>query len=241
MLQRITFSLIMFFLTWSVSAQTFSLGPRFGINMASLTHYALDSQNDKAVNSQFISIHTGLITKLDLTDQFALQGEILYSRKGHRLSLDWDTTDYSQEGYSKFALDYLEIPLLLKASFGPREVRFFVNAGPYWGFWLGGVKKYKLDIVQTGVPDESFSDKTRINFEEDWANTGMEANKRDFGAVIGGGFAYESGPGFMMIDFRYSMSFRDINNWIDESLKPEAYKEKKNRVFSISFGYVYEF
>ncbi len=239
-MRRILFIFVQLFIVGQLTAQTFSLGPRLGINMTSLTHYAEKADYDTAQNSQFIGMHTGLITNFAFTENLSLQTEFLYSRKGHKLTLNKDTTDYSQEGTYKYILDYIEVPVLLKASFGPSEVRFFLNAGPYWGYWMGGKSKYKLEIVETDKETINLKEKESIDFDSDWPD-GSLANRTDFGVIFGGGFAYESGPGYILIDFRYSMSLRDINTWEDLSLRPDDYKDFKNRVFAISFGYVYQF
>ena len=222
-------------------SQTFSVGGRLGLNMASIQHYISQFDDDKILNGQFISFHSGIVTNITIGNTFSIQPEFLFSKKGHDLSLAWDTTDYSQDGYQRIVMNYLEVPVLLKASFGPSEVRFFVNTGPYWGLWMGGKNKYKLSVVESGKETSNVKENTSIDFEKDWEGSGFEANKQDFGWALGGGFAYQTGPGALLIDFRYTLGFRDIQNWIAETPVPDTYKEMRHRVFSISFAYIYEF
>ncbi|MEA3444298.1 MAG: porin family protein, partial [Bacteroidota bacterium] len=195
---------------------------------------------DYIQNGQLLSYHVGAISNIAFTRNLSLQAEFLFSKKGHRLNFLKDTVDFSIDGYEKYVLNYLEVPLLLKFSFGPDEVKGFVNAGPYWGKWLGGKYRTKIDSTING---ESYSVDVSndIDFDADYADLDYKANKSDFGLIIGGGFMYEAGPGNLLVDFRYTISLRDINNWNDTGLQPEGYNELKSRVFSISFGYLFWF
>ncbi|MCF8370587.1 MAG: PorT family protein [Bacteroidales bacterium] len=230
------------FLMGQINAQIFSIGPRTGFNMASLTHFSeQDKYSENYIqNGQLLSYHAGVVTNVSITRQFSVQAEFLYSKKGHRLNYQEDTIELNIDGYEKYILNYVEVPVLLKLSFGPDEVRGFVNAGPYWGKWLGGKTKTKIDYIIAGESSE-VDETHEIDFDADYLDTDFQANQSDFGLIIGGGFMYEAGPGNLLIDFRYTMSLRDINDWKDSSLKPEGYSELKNRVFSISFGYLFWF
>ena len=223
-----------------VMAQVFTLGPRLGINMASLTHFSEQDNFDPEYvsNGQLLNLYGGLITNLEITRNFSLQAEFLYSKKGHRLIYDADTVDFNMDGYRKFVNGYFEVPVLLKYAFGPDEVRGFINVGPYWGKWLHGKYKTKVDYVEAGE-EWTYDEDESIDFDADFEGLGYEANRADFGLVLGGGFMYETGPGNLLIDFRYTRSFRDIYDWNDSTDKPEGYKEMKNRVFAITFGYLF--
>lgn len=233
---------ISLFLAAQLSAQIFSVGPRVGFNMASLTHYSeQDGYSANYIqNGQLLSYHAGLVSNVAITRNLSVQAEFLFSKKGHRLNYLKDTVDLNIDGYEKFITNYIEFPVLLKLSFGPDEVRGFINAGPYWGKWLGGKYKTDIDSVVNGV-SSSYKNTHDIDFDQDYLSLDYKANQSDFGLIIGGGFMYEAGPGNLLIDFRYTMSLRDINDWGDSSLKPEGYNELKNRVFSISFGYLFWF
>ena len=239
-MQRTVLTLVFFICVTQLMGQAFYLGPRLGINMTALTHYAETIDYDTAQNSQYIGVHTGLVANFAFTENLSIQSEFLYTKKGHKLSLNQDTVDFSREGSFKYILNYIEVPVLLKASFGPSEVQFYLNAGPYWGHWLGGKSKYKLSVVETDKDPVDFKVNSDIDFEKDWPE-GSIANRTDFGIIFGGGFAYESGPGKILIDFRYSSSLRDLSTWEDLNAKPEDHKELRNRVFGISFAYIFEF
>lgn len=63
-----------------------------------------------------------------------------FQRKGYQIK-DLFFTDnmgnYTGSGKIVATLDYITLPLLVKASFG-KKTQFFINAGPYAGFLLNG-------------------------------------------------------------------------------------------------------
>ena len=72
------------------------------------------------------------------------------------------------------ALDYVTLPILVKASFGKR-VQFFVNAGPYAGFLLS---KNEKTIIDTENGKEVYKDHNLSNL-----------NRFDFGIASGIGIS----------------------------------------------------
>ncbi len=242
MMNRTILLAVIVLTTIQLNAQTFSVGPRLGINMASITHYSEQEAftADYIQNGQLLTFHGGIVSNIAFTRNLSLQTEFLFSKKGHRLNYRKDTVELNIDGYQKYVLNYLEVPVLLKVSFGPDEVKGFVNAGPYWGRWIGGKNKTKVDYIINGE-SEPVDETNKIDFDTDFEDLAYDANQSDFGLIIGGGFMYEAGPGNLLIDFRYTMSLRDINKWDDPNQQPEGYKEHRNRVFSISFGYLFWF
>ncbi len=224
--------------------QRLYFGPKAGLNMSSVTQAIYQYDDLHVTNSQFLGLAGGFVGALEFNNGFGLQAEVLFSRKGSRLDLNYDTIDFRQKGYRSLALNYIEVPILLKQHFGGGGVRMYVNAGPYVSYWLGGSTRYKLDQF---FPDDeiNISEKEKLNFEDSWlpkANPiDAKANRFDFGLGFGGGFAYDSGPGLLLIDLRYNIGYRDLNLWINEDQQPEGYKPLLNRVFNLSFTYLIEF
>ena len=241
-MKNLILTLFALFTILQIQAQTFSIGPRVGFNMASLSHFSeQEKYTEKYIqNGQLLSFHAGAVANIAFTRNLSIQGEFLFSKKGHRLNYLEDTVNFSVDGYEKYLLNYLELPVLLKLSFGPDEVKGFINAGTYWGKWLGGVTRTKIDYVTDGE-ESTIDESIDIDFDADYEGLDYKANINDFGLVFGGGFMYETGPGSLLIDFRYTISLRDINKWEDKSLQPVDYKEFNNKVFSISFGYLFSF
>nr|WP_294862665.1 porin family protein [uncultured Fluviicola sp.] len=89
-----------------------------------------------------------------------------YQRKGYQSS-DLTFTDnagnYIGTGKSVSTMDYITLPLLVKASFG-KKVKFFVNAGPYGGFLLAKTDRFKLSGHNDQVSKNDFAYTKRWDF-----------------------------------------------------------------------------
>ncbi len=102
-----------------------------------------------------VSYVGGIAGAYNFNNMWALKLGAGYERKG----TDFERTDISAKG--KFNLDYLSIPLLVRAKFG-KKVKFFVNAGPYLGILLNS--KTKIDAYggnpETEINNDSTTEKT---------------------------------------------------------------------------------
>jgi hypothetical protein len=167
----------------------------------------------------------GGFVNLQFTEEFSIQPELLYIRKGGKQDLEVGTTiggslplDFS--GELKWKLDYLEIPVLLKYTV-PTEGSFAPSffAGPAIGF---------LATSNLGVGIMGFSEDVDIGF----LTAGV-----DFGVVVGAGFNIDLGPTkFITVDGRYSLGFAD---WTDEPLIDVV--ELKNSGVEIMAGMGFRF
>ncbi len=237
-MKRLSILIIMLLVYVNVFSQRVTLGPRFGVNMATITHFSSLNNESYVQNGQLIRIQTGIVSEFEITDRFSLQTELLYSQKGHKLMFKGDSLDFSIDGYESLKLNYFEVPLLLKYYIGSGGVNFHFNAGPYWSSLLGAKGKLKYDKVIDGEL-ESINEKYDVNNIYGWNDDKVTFTTEDIGLMFGLGFKYDSGIGNILIDFRYSMSYRDLNNWIDVNAMPVDYREFENRVFTISFAYLF--
>lgn len=121
---------------------------------------------------------------LDNNDQFYLQPELIYSMQGEYLV----GKDGDNEEYKNF-LNYINIPIMLKAYLSEAESEFFAEAGPFIGFKIGE------NIERLDNP-----------------GGGQKFNTFDFG--IGAGFGYSFSREFE-IGARYSYGLSDAvkNDW----------------------------
>ena len=87
----------------SIFAQSNSrFGIKGGVNVSNLYTKEVDSKNT------IVGANVGLFLKLALNDNISIQPELLYSMKGAELTYSGFVT-----GTSKFALDYIELPVML--------------------------------------------------------------------------------------------------------------------------------
>jgi hypothetical protein len=144
---------------------------------------------------------------LHLNHLFAVQPEILYSKKGPK----WDGLLDGEDFTAKVNIDYLDLVALAKFYIPVSQnsvIQPNIYAGPYAGLKLKGKLKYEL----AGVSGE---------------NELVHLKSTDIGLVFGGGLDFSAGRGKLLIDFRFGMSLSSISKEEDD----------KNRVFSVLVGY----
>jgi hypothetical protein len=151
------------FITQTAFAQL-SVAPELGFQM---TNVPTKSDGEKVKANLKAGFRIGANLDLTILEQLHLQGGIFYSDKGGKT-----TNETLGSGTvvleSTATLNYLEIPFYLNYMTGEAGGnRFFIGAGPYIGYCLGGKTKYKNPI--TGQ-DESVTlkvgtDKTNDNIK----------------------------------------------------------------------------
>jgi hypothetical protein len=226
-----------------------NLGVKGGLNLSNLTgKLGVPSIKDSS------SIKPGLIggafVEFSFGDHISLQTELLYSSKGWKQNVDftiaeWDseTGTISEESIThiyklKKTLSYIELPLLLKVSLPLNKISPNLYAGPTFG--LNVISKY-----------QEFGE-SEVLYEE---NQKSETEIFDFGIAFGGGVDINLGPGFLIVDLRYSLGISDnskeyVSSYISvndnsvvlKNLEQELKDpEHKNRVFSTLLGYGFSF
>ena len=139
-------------------------GVKGGLNFSNL--YTEDVDDNNALTS----FNAGVYAKLPITDAFAIQPELLYSRKGAELVYN----NALAEGTAKFKLNYIELPILLKINL---TNSFNIHAGPYFAY-----------LIDAQVTNENESG--TLNFEETYNND--DFNKFDYGLSAGVGLDFQS-------------------------------------------------
>jgi len=212
-----------------------SVGGRAGLNLATLTgkYYEDDSKSGWIATPVF-----GAVGNYEYTDMISFNAELLFLTIGSK-------TEYSYEGERNLLSEYehklteryyyIQMPLLVRFTFGSGGILFYGNAGPYFGYKIGG--KYKLD--QNGQITEG---KLRFNEdkleENDWLFDPDHERRFDFGMYIGGGATRELGPGRIEADLRLGIGFLDHNKIENE---PEGYKSFRTMNICLTIAYMYPF
>lgn len=117
----------------NVNAQDIKFGVKAGLNLAFITG---DNTEDLTPNTDF---HFGIMAEWKVSNKFALQPEIIYSRQGSDLNI---------ESEGRISLNYLNVPIIGKYYV---TKRLSLEAGPQIGFLLstkGGTLNYK-DLLKT--------------------------------------------------------------------------------------------
>jgi hypothetical protein len=238
-----------FFFNNVADAQKIGIGVRGGLNLSKITNLenqfesALDLGtasgeidlggsnffNGPSLNNGFIvGGNFGLFANVSFNKYLSLQPEFNYSSQGTKLTLTYLTIS----GEAKIKNSYFQVPLLVKLSIGNEQVRFFVNAGPYLGYWTSGKYEFK---VSDGF--ETTKDDDEIDFSDPEIKD--EVNRMDFGIAAGLGAAFKVGSGDIFVENRYSHGFSDM--FKGELTSNPEYKPMKNFVVNLSAGYIYYF
>jgi opacity protein-like surface antigen len=192
----------------TASAQKFI--PRFGASVFKVTG---EEVPDSAGTSSLLGLTLGIGYQVPINDRFSFQPELNFVQKGIKSDFDLEQDGQSFKGTIKLVIDYLEIPLLVKATFGS-TTKYFILAGPSLGYGIGGRVKYKL--ITNDPLIGTTSGQTGIEFGEqpenyDGSNVYI-SNRIDFGIQGGAGVLIANK---VFIDIRYSLGLSDVQDGYD--------------------------
>jgi hypothetical protein len=177
-------------------------GFKGGVNFTNLYVEDVDDENMK------VGFNVGLYHRVDVSDNFAIQPEFLFSQKGSDIQYNGFL---GGSGRYRFNLNYIEVPVLAVGKIG----NFNIHAGPYLGFLLSAKVK---DVDDNGtVQDVESLD--RDNF-----------NTLDTGIAVGFGFDFPDG----MMGVRYNHGFMEIG---EDGVAGNATKNSKNSALQIYVGF----
>lgn len=208
-------------LTTTLCAQT-TLTPKFGVSV-----YDFKSDNQENV-SNVVGITGGVSLSLTLSETLSLQPELVYIQKGASYKFEEPIGDGILETREiDLKVNYLELPVLIKATFGPKNYRFFVNGGPTFSYGLGGKTSYSLRWT---FGDEIVLDESAEG-DVNWGDYPEESevqevyfkNRFDVGAQFGGGITFFNK---VSLDVRYTIHFIKL----DDEAQPQ------NRGLQVTVG-----
>ncbi|MDJ1501774.1 porin family protein [Xanthocytophaga agilis] len=205
----------------------FKITPKIGytVSKMSISDLIKDDESDIAFTSGFSA---GAAFELGIGDIFSIQPEILYTQKGFKEKYDDGNIDYH--------INHLEVPILLKETFGEEDnLQFFGYVGPYLGYALGG----KLKDKENGMSSTS-----KIKFKDEPENysggdiyiSKNEVNRLDIGAYVGAGVSLPVGPGAFSLEARYGYGFTNFRKDPDNSASRKDLKSQ-NRTIGVFLGY----
>lgn len=200
-----------FFMTASfglVSAQSTVVGPEFGIkggaNMSNL--YSDDDGVDD--NNVLWGFNAGVYAAFPISDNIFIQPEILFTTKGAELEYNNDFAS----GTSKFKLNYIEVPLL---------VRFDLTEN--FNIHVGGYASYLVSSKVTGDGD--------IEFDEELDADDFER----FDAGLSAGIGIKLNP--IGIGLRYNYGLTTIGKERDFLGSSYTFPDAKNSNLSLYLSY----
>ena len=179
----------------SISVNSLSTSFDYGKANSTLRPYKKD----------FKGIQFGIACESGISPMFSIVKGLYFSAKGGILN---ENNPYTVNK-STLKLYTLDVPLLARIHFN----NFYVNAGPYVAYTLGG--NMKSDGAES-LPVES----GKISF----GNSAYDFNRWDFGALAGVGYNFNMKKSILTLDVRYGYGFVNISNNI----------QRYNRSLSIS-------
>jgi hypothetical protein len=194
---------------------------KFGLNFSYLTGSPEEAGRTGGFNA-------GLSATIRLSDRLSLVPEITpFFRRGIS-GIPFDTTgdpalDPAFEGpdvSSALALDYLDVPILLKYRLG----RFHVGAGPYLGFLISAKESFRSEL-ETGET---------VRFAREVTD---QYNKTDFGLIVEGSWTVAKprrGVG-LVLHARYEHGLTDVLR----TAAPSGALRNSVWHFYVSFPFVY--
>lgn len=213
----------------TAEAQTVSFGPRVGVNFATLRVVDAEDEYRKHFNDALdytTGAQFGAVVNFEVSEILSVQPEILYSQRGYQANPVFHENSSNGSASVNSRMNFLEVPVLAKFSFGVESIKGFVTAGPSVSYFMNGKMKYAFD----GKEEEE-------DYEfNDYVN-GIKANRLDIGANVGAGMAFALGTGALNLDVRYGLGLSDISKY--EANRPSDKPKSVHRMFGVSVAYLF--
>jgi len=231
----------------SASAAVIKLGAHAGISIPNL-HAKTDNIFTQGFSSRE-GPHFGLTAEFVLARRFSLALALNYtSQGGKRTGIQPITMDLPEglpippgtllwaDFSNETILDYLEVPLLVRYTFGGK-VRFFLDAGPYFGYLLrakavtAGSSALSLDEAGTMpiiIPPDTEPLQVDLGAETDVM---VSLKKSNVGLAGGGGVLVPLGPGDIVLEARFQLGLATLQRF------PETDGQTQTGAVVVSLGY----
>jgi hypothetical protein len=201
--------------------------PKFGLSLSKIA-----SEEDEDMKSK-LGMIIGVGLNYQVNDMFSVQPELQFVQKGFRIDESSSFDGYTEKIEGKISINYLEIPVLVRTSFGSDNFKFFVNAGPSLGIGLGGKTQFDYSFSD-GIDNFSTSGSGKVKFGDEPDDNEDDTyfdNRIDFGLQLGGGFMIAKK---VAIDIRYGLGLTNLVKKQDGMTAEEA--KSKNRVIQFTVG-----
>jgi hypothetical protein len=193
----------------------------------------LSVSNDDELADQRIGISGGVYMQLPITPMLSIQPEALYTMKGDSGEETFGEGIGQTTIETDAGINYVEIPVLLRASFIPEgKIRPFLYGGPVLGINVGA----EADITETEVVDFDEDGDAITQVESREADLGDQLHAFDFCVAVGGGIEIpiRSARNALGLEARYThgvVNIVDSVGEVDDLIGADA--DVKTRTFAI--------
>lgn len=173
-----------------------------------------------------LGMNAGVMVRYVEENHFGLIGELNFSQRGWAENFEEAPYNYSR------TLNYVDLCFLAHVFFG-RRGRFFFNAGPQVGYYLGESIKSNFDPYNTAdLPD--FPNKNRINYQL----TEPTKIKIDYGISAGIGTEFFINPrNSISLEGRFYFGLANIVS----TKRQDHFGAANQMTISVSLGYWFRF
>lgn len=242
---RVVFVFI-FVLLCGPSYSQFLIGPKAGFQLSKVSYK--DKEYGKLFSTTFKpGFNAGLVLNYKVNQTFSLHTELFYSQKG---KVEKDKT-FPNKNVATY--HYIDFPMLLRVSHHKKikkqNVELYFNAGPSFGYWLGGKGSMHADELKEYAGKEKIKYKIIFDEGDEYGETEFvpNPNRLQIELNLGGGLVFDiNSKGRLMVDLRYGFGIG--HTYLGEKAGGDfglvTYTdnfEAVNHVISISTAYLYEF
>jgi opacity protein-like surface antigen len=206
----------------TTSSSPVTFGVKAGFNASTLSKVD-QYDNDQKLKPGF---NAGVFANIPVAEKFSIQPELLFNQLGSKTEereVYYVNSDkYRREVDYKKTLSYLAVPVMVQYNILPQ---LYVEAGPEFGFLLGGKDKGDITTVKTSgntttTQSTSFSEKIVKDLH----------NKLNFGIGIGAGYYFTQNFG---VTARFTAGITDI-------YKENSSDAVRNNAFQVGVAYKFK-
>lgn len=197
------------FLASNIAAQNSGFGAKGGLSFSNMT---VEGNNDQNLKFGF---HAGVFNKFSISENFAIQPELLYSVKGFKNNFD---DNVFADGEAKFNLNYIDLPVKLVYNLAPD---FDFHFGPYVGYLAGANVETNAEVL----------DYFNVNSQEELDRDNF--NAFDIGLTAGMGFTLDP----VILGFNYNMGLTKVAK--DDQPTEEMLGDARNAVIQVFVGIMF--
>ena len=216
-------ALILLFVTTAKAQFSFGAKGGYTFQNISTSNPLIDVLPNFKTNRTFT---LGAVGEYALTNQFAVQGEINFVRKGFVVQEGFDLNlgDFPVPLGVKATtnIKYIDVPLLAKYKFGTGAIGGYVIAGPTFGYARSGNFKTSANVLV----DINLTN-TALDFDA------LNVSRWEVGGAIGAGAtANLTGGSQLFVDARFTQGFTKLDNL------PVIDADFKNRGLALTAGFL---
>jgi hypothetical protein len=178
------------------------LGVVAGVNMANIS--VTDGPEDLSFKTR-MGFAAGAVACIGINEMIAIQVEPTYMQKGAKVEEDGE-----ELGTEK--LDYVDIPILAKVSFGQANAKPYILAGPALGILLSA--------------KEESTDGESVDVKDNYKSI-------DFGINFGAGVGLLMGKNTLFLEGQYGLGLANILDVSDTKIKNKGIQIKAGITFPI--------